>query len=430
MELYDTKIAIVGLGYVGLPLAVAFGKSSVHPVIGFDIDKKKIQNLQKGIDATAELSSKQLKESNIVYSYDPAVLGNANFIIVAVPTPITHDNEPDLRPLESASHLVGQHMTKGTTVVFESTVYPGVTEEVCAPIIEKESKLQCGTDWFVGYSPERINPGDKEHTIEKIVKIVSGMNPEVTKYIAEVYSTVVHAGVHAASSIQVAEAAKVVENIQRDVNIALMNELSIIFEKLGLHTKEVLAAAGTKWNFHHYTPGLVGGHCISVDPYYLTYRVEQKGYRPEIIPASRRINDYMPRHIADIVADGLLTTQKKINESRVLMMGLTFKENIRDTRNSKTRKLIQTLQQKGIQVLGHDPLLSEQEVCSFGVEYAPSIEKIQPVDAIVVCCVHQDFLQLTATDFQHISNGRSVFFDVKGYYDTLRNNSEFLYHSL
>ncbi len=371
-------IAIVGLGYVGLPLAVALAK--YFPVIGFDVNAKRIEELQEGDDRSHEVSFEELKFVQIEYSSDPAVLTRAQFIIVCVPTPIDQYNKPDLYYVESASKLVGKNLSKGVVVVYESTVYPGVTEEVCVPILEKESGLQCGSDFKVGYSPERINPGDKEHTIHRVVKVVSGMDEEALNVVDYVYGKITTT--HRASSIKVAEAAKVIENIQRDLNIALMNEFALIFDRMGINVYDVLNAAGTKWNFHKYHPGLVGGHCIGVDPYYLTYKAEGLGYHPEVILAGRRINDAMHSFYAQKIIKQLLQSGGKT----VLIAGLTFKPNVPDYRNSRVKYLIAELKEYGFTVYGYDPFLEKELVeKEFGVEYVGPFTK---ADVVVIAVEH------------------------------------------
>ncbi|NOQ51765.1 MAG: nucleotide sugar dehydrogenase, partial [Desulfuromonadaceae bacterium] len=355
----NARIAVVGLGYVGLPLAAAFGKKV--DVIGFDIHAEKVKQLEAGYDATGELTSEDLANTHINYTTDPARLKTADFIIVTVPTPIDENNNPDLTPLEMASQTIGQNLKKGAIIVYESTVYPGVTEDICVPILEQASGGKCGGDFKVGYSPERINPGDKVHTVDKIIKVVSGQDEETLETVAQVYELVVMAGVHRASSIKVAEAAKVIENTQRDLNIALINELALIFNKLDIPTQDVLAAAGTKWNFLKFTPGLVGGHCIGVDPYYLTHKAEQIGYLPQVILAGRRINDGMGKYIAENTVKQMIKSGKVIKGSRVLVFGLTFKEDVPDIRNTKVVDIVKELNDYGIEVLIHDPLACPKE---------------------------------------------------------------------
>src|SRR5699024_59903 len=345
----NRKIAVVGLGYVGLPVAVAFGKQ--QKVVGFDINKTRINELKNGYDRTNEVNDEDLKKSNIKFTNEPEELSKADFIIVAVPTPINKNNQPDLTPLIKASETVGKALTQDTIVVYESTVYPGATEEDCVPVLEKFSGLTNGSDFFVGYSPERINPGDKVHTLETITKVVSGQTPEVLEVVAEVYSMVVKAGVHKASSIKVAEAAKVIENTQRDVNIALMNEIAIIFDKVGIDTSEVLDASGTKWNFLNFKPGLVGGHCIGVDPYYLTHKAQELGHHPEVILAGRRINDNMSKYVASNIIKELLKKGIEVQGMTINLLGLTFKENCPDLRNTKVIDIVRELEDYGMNVI-------------------------------------------------------------------------------
>jgi UDP-N-acetyl-D-galactosamine dehydrogenase len=388
----QAKIAVVGLGYVGLPLAAAFGSKA--DVIGLDISAKKIEELKKGIDVTGELTSEDLASTHIDYTNDFSQLKEASFIIVTVPTPIDDHQKPDLNPVISASRSIGQNLCKDSIVVYESTVYPGVTEDVCVPILEAESGLKCGIDFKVGYSPERINPGDKVHTVDKIVKVVSGQDSETLDTVASVYEMVVTAGVHRAECIKVAEAAKVIENTQRDLNIALMNELAIIFGKLGISTRAVLEAAGTKWNFLKFTPGLVGGHCIGVDPYYLTYKAEEIGYNPQVILAGRRINDGIGKHVAEMTIKKLIQADKAVKGARVLILGLTFKEDVPDIRNTKVVDIINELQEYGVEVSVHDPVADPQEShCEYGLELKP-LDKVGHFDAVVLAVAHQDFRSL------------------------------------
>lgn len=421
-------VCVVGLGYVGLPLAVEFAKNGVK-VLGFDVKEKRIEELKKNIDESNELDTKDLAAAPIKYTTNPQSIGQANFVVVAIPTPVNEANEPDLMLVEKASAVIGKNIVKGATVVYESTVYPGVTEDICVPIIEKESGLKCGKDWFVGYSPERVNPGDKEHTTSKIVKIVSGMNKETLERIASVYEIVCKAGVHRAPSIKVAEAAKVFENIQRDVNIALVNELSLICNRLNIHTKDVLAAAGTKWNFLNFRPGLVGGHCVGVDPFYLVSKAESLGYHPQVITAGRRINDYMPEFVAEEVAKSLVQAGKEVNGAKILVMGLTFKENIRDMRNSKITVTISKLKALGVNIIGYDPNLTKQEVKKeFELE---SVDKIDPgYDAIIIGAPHDQFTSMSGAVLKAIK-GKPVIFDVTGiYFQELQGNKDIIYQSL
>ena len=408
-------IAIIGLGYVGLPLAVAFSKKYPQ-VIGFDVDEKKVSSLKKGKSIISELTYEELTCQTLQITSDPLMLQQANILIVAVPTPVDNNQIPDLSFLESASELVGKHIKKGATVVFESTVYPGATEEVCVPLIELHSGLTCGVDWKVGYSPERINPGDKEHTLAKIIKIVSGMDKETTEFLAKVYGKVVQAGIHKAPNIKTAEAAKVIENIQRDLNIALMNELSIIFEKLNLDTKDVLEAAGTKWNFHKYTPGLVGGHCIGVDPYYLTYKAKQLGHQPEVILAGRRINDAMGKRVAGMTIKALNEVGKAANRARVHIFGLTFKENVADPRNSRIVETIQELKRNGVQITASDPLLTGEEIMKHFTISFMNFEQLLEVDAIILATVHNQFKMITL-DQLNTKMQIPILIDIKGFFN-------------
>jgi UDP-N-acetyl-D-galactosamine dehydrogenase len=408
------RIAVVGLGYVGLPLAAAFGKKL--DVLGFEIDKNKVSQLQNGFDATGELSAEDLAETKIDFSTDPNQLQKASFLVVTVPTPIDENNNPDLRPMEAASRAIGQNLKRGSIVVYESTVYPGVTEEICVPILEQESGMRCGVDFKVGYSPERINPGDKVHTVDKIIKVVSGQDAETLETVASVYELVVTAGVHRASSIKVAEAAKVIENTQRDLNIALINELALIFNKLDIPTMDVLEAAGTKWNFLKFTPGLVGGHCIGVDPYYLTHKAEQIGYLPQVILAGRRINDGMGKYVAENTVKQMIKAGKVIKGSRVLVMGLTFKEDVPDIRNTKVVDIVHELQDYGVEVLIHDPWADPEEATH---EYGLTLTKfdaVGKVDAVVYAVGHKAFAEISAADFAKLcgnGNGAGVLIDVK-----------------
>jgi UDP-N-acetyl-D-galactosamine dehydrogenase len=411
----QARIAVVGLGYVGLPLAAAFGHKA--KVIGFDIDERKLAQLRGGFDATGELSAAQLSATEIDYTSDPARLREAQFLIVTVPTPIDGNNKPDLRPIEAASRTIGANLAKGSIVVYESTVYPGVTEEVAVPILEQHSGLQCGIDFKVGYSPERINPGDKVHTVDKIVKVVSGQDAATLETVAQVYELVVTAGVHRASSIRVAEAAKVIENTQRDLNIALMNELALIFGRMGISTREVLAAAGTKWNFLPFTPGLVGGHCIGVDPYYLTFKAEAIGYHPQVILAGRRINDGMGKHVAEQTVKKLIQNDKAVKGARVLVLGLTFKENCPDVRNTKVVDIVSELREYGVEVLVHDPMADAPAARhEYGLELV-DLDGLAPVDGIIWAVAHAAFAKITPRQLKVMcrnGNGAGVVMDVKG----------------
>jgi UDP-N-acetyl-D-galactosamine dehydrogenase len=414
----QAKIAVVGLGYVGLPLAAAFGRKA--DIIGLDVSTKKIEELKKGIDATGELTSEDLAATRIDYTSDISRLKEAAFIIVTVPTPIDDHQKPDLNPVISASHSIGQNLSKGCIVVYESTVYPGVTEDICVPILEADSGLKCGVDFKVGYSPERINPGDKVHTVDKIMKVVSGQDAETLDTVAKVYEMVVTAGVHRAESIKVAEAAKVIENTQRDLNIALMNELSIIFGKLGISTHAVLEAAGSKWNFLKFTPGLVGGHCIGVDPYYLTYKAEEIGYNPQVILAGRRINDGMGKYVAEMTIKKLIQADKAVKGARVLILGLTFKENVPDIRNTKVIDIINELREYEVEVLVHDPIADPEESRrEYGLGLV-SLHDVGQVDGIVLAVAHQAFQEFDAQMLKQMvgnGNGLGAIIDVKSMLD-------------
>jgi UDP-N-acetyl-D-galactosamine dehydrogenase len=394
----DRRICVVGLGYVGLPLAVEFARR--HRVIGFDIDQAKIQELQSGHDRMREVEADELASIHIDYTTDPARIGEAEFVIVCVPTPIDRHNNPDLQLVESASRVVGVHMSRGCVVVFESTVYPGVTEELCLPILEAESHLKCPADFSIGYSPERVNPGDKAHKIPQIIKIVSGWDAPTTDRVEALYASIITAGVHRAPNIRTAEAAKVIENVQRDLNIALVNELAMIFERMGIKTHDVVEAAGTKWNFHKYTPGLVGGHCIGVDPYYLTHKAQELGYHPEIILAGRRLNDNMHRYVVARLVKALNRAGIASSKATILVLGLTFKENCSDDRNSRARQLIDELKEFGCRILACDPWLHDERVRSgFGVEPV-GLEKVRSlleaggVQGVIVAAPHQEFFPL------------------------------------
>jgi len=409
------KIAVVGMGYVGLPLAVAFGKCC--SVIGFDIDAHKIEQLKSGHDATGEVSTDNLRNSPLELTADPAALKQASFFIVTVPTPIDINKNPDLGPVRAASVTVGKYLQAGSIVVYESTVYPGVTEDICIPLLEEHSGLTCGKDFTVGYSPERINPGDKVYTVDKIVKVVSGQDAATLDTVAGVYELVISAGVHRASSIKVAEAAKVIENTQRDLNIALMNELSIIFGKLDISTRDVLAAAGTKWNFLPFTPGLVGGHCIGVDPYYLTHKAEEIGYNPQVILAGRRINDGMGKYVAENTVKNMIRAGKTIKGSRVLVLGLTFKENVPDVRNTRVIDVVKELQEYDIDVVVNDPVADANEALrEYGLELT-ALEKVGPVDAIVLAVGHDAFKSISLHELKGMCRSESahqaVLIDVK-----------------
>ena len=409
----EEKLSLVGLGYVGMPIAVAFAKKI--DVVGFDLNEAKIELYKSGIDPTNEVGDEAIKATTIDFTADETKLRQAKFHIVAVPTPVNDDHTPDLTPVESASRIVGRNLTKGSIVVYESTVYPGVTEEVCVPILEKESGLICGVDFKVGYSPERINPGDKVHRLETITKIVSGMDEETLDVVAKVYELVVEAGVYPAESIKVAEAAKVIENSQRDINIAFMNELSIIFNKMGIDTQAVLKAAGTKWNFLNFYPGLVGGHCIGVDPYYLTYRAEMLGYHSQIILAGRRINDDMGKYVAENVVKNLIAADKPVKNAKVAMLGFTFKENCPDTRNTKIIDIVNELKEYGITPVIADPEADAAEAKHlYGIEFV-DIDSIKDMDAVILAVAHDEFKSLSMEDIAKLfGEGQKVLLDIKG----------------
>jgi UDP-N-acetyl-D-glucosamine/UDP-N-acetyl-D-galactosamine dehydrogenase len=407
------KIGIVGLGYVGLPLAVHLARH--FEVVGFDLKTDRIAELRSGFDRTLEVADADLTAVKINFTSEGEDLGRCRLIIVAVPTPIDEHNNPDLSPLRSASVIVGRHVQKGSCVVFESTVYPGTTEEVCVPLIEMESGLAFGSDFTVGYSPERINPGDKVHTLASIIKIVSGSDAPTADMLVNVYGQVVKAGVHRASSIKVAEAAKVIENTQRDINIALMNELAMIFDIMGIDTLEVLEAAGTKWNFLPFRPGLVGGHCIGVDPYYLTFKAESLGYHPEMILAGRRINDGMGKFIAERAVKLLIHSGKAVKGAKVAILGITFKEDVPDLRNTRVVDIVHELVDFGVEVLVHDPLADSREAKQYYDLELVGLERLQAVDAVVVAVMHKAYIQMGLTGIAGLcANGRPIIVDVKG----------------
>lgn len=409
----EEKLSLVGLGYVGMPIAVAFAKKI--NVVGFDLNAKKIELYQNGIDPTLEVGNDAIRETTVEFTADETKLREAKFHVVAVPTPVKDDHTPDLTPVEGASRILGRNLTKGSIVVFESTVYPGVTEDVCVPILEKESGLKCGVDFKIGYSPERINPGDKVHRLETITKIVSGMDEETLDIVAKVYELVVEAGVHRAESIKVAEAAKVIENSQRDINIAFMNELSIIFNKMGIDTKSVLEAAGTKWNFLKFYPGLVGGHCIGVDPYYLTYKAEMLGYHSQIILSGRRINDDMGKYVAENVVKNLISADKAVKNAKVAILGFTFKENCPDTRNTKLIDIVNELKEYGINPVIADPQADAEEAERlYGITFV-DMATIRDMDAVILAVAHDQFKDLAITDMDaFFGEGKKVLLDLKG----------------
>lgn len=422
MKLYEellekkTKLSLVGLGYVGMPIAVAFAKKI--DVVGYDLNAKKIELYKSGIDPTNEVGNDAIKTTKVEFTADASKLREAKFHIVAVPTPVNADHTPDLTPVEGASEILGRNLTKGSVVVFESTVYPGVTEDVCVPILERESGLKCGVDFKIGYSPERINPGDKVHRLETITKIVSGMDEETLDTVAKVYELVVEAGVYKASSIKVAESAKVIENSQRDINIAFMNELSIIFNKMGIDTLSVLKAAGTKWNFLNFRPGLVGGHCIGVDPYYLTYKAEMLGYHSQIILSGRRINDDMGKYVAESCVKNLIKADKTVKNAKVAILGFTFKENCPDTRNTKIIDIVNELKEYGISPVITDPVADADEAKKlYGVEFV-GMDEVRDMDAVILAVAHKEFESFQMKDIDgFFGAGKKVLLDIKGVLD-------------
>ncbi len=424
MDLYEKllsgeeKLSLVGLGYVGMPIAVAYAKKI--KVVGYDFNAEKVELYKKGIDPTREVGDDAIKETTVEFTADPEKLKECKFHVVAVPTPVNDDHTPDLTPVEGASHTLGKYLTKGSVVVYESTVYPGVTEDICVPILEKESGLKCGVDFKVGYSPERINPGDKVHRLDTITKIVSGMDEETLDTVAKVYELVALAGVYRAQSIKVAEAAKVIENSQRDINIAFMNELSMIFHKMDIDTKSVLEAAGTKWNFLKFFPGLVGGHCIGVDPYYLTYKAEELGYHSQIILSGRRINDDMGKYIAESCVKNLISADIPVKNAKVAILGFTFKENCPDTRNTKVIDIYKELGEYGITPMVVDPQADSDEAKRlYGIEF-DDVTSVKDMDAVIVAVAHEDFKSFSEKDiaaFFNPSHRTKVFLDIKGIYD-------------
>lgn len=431
MSLYEDivngkeKLSLVGLGYVGMPIAVAFARKI--NVVGFDLNAAKIDLYKSGVDPTNEVGDDVIKNTTVEFTADPSKLREAKFHIVAVPTPVNDDHTPDLTPVEGASRILGQNLTKGSIVVFESTVYPGVTEDICVPILEKESGLKCGVDFKIGYSPERINPGDKVHRLETITKIVSGMDEETLNEVAHIYELVVEAGVYRAESIKVAEAAKVIENSQRDINIAFMNELSIIFNKMGIDTKSVLSAAGTKWNFLKFQPGLVGGHCIGVDPYYLTYKAEQLGYHSQIILSGRRINDDMGKYVAENLVKNLIKADIPVKSAKVAILGFTFKENCPDTRNTKVIDIYKELQEYGITPMVVDPAADAAEAKRlYGITFN-TMEDIKEMDAVIVAVSHKQFLTLDKEKVSSLyskAHAKKVLVDIKGIFDRKEYSTE------
>ncbi len=439
MSLYENilsrkqKIAVIGLGYVGLPLAIAFSKRA--SVIGYDINSDKIDLYKKGIDLTKEVGDDAVKNTTVEFTSDEPRLKEAGFFIISVPTPVRSDHTPNLNPVELASRIVGRNLVKGSIVVYESTVYPGVTEEICIPILEKESGMKCGEDFKVGYSPERINPGDKQHRLENIIKVVSGTDEDALDTIAKVYAMIIKAGVYPADSIKVAEAAKVIENSQRDINIAFMNEISMVFNKMNINTKSVLEAAGTKWNFLKFSPGLVGGHCIGVDPYYFTYKAEQLGYHSQIILSGRRINDVMGKYIVENLVKNMIMADLSIKNSKIAILGFTFKENCPDTRNTRVIDIVESLGEYGIVPVVSDPEADALEAKrEYGIDLTP-IEDIKDMDAVVLAVSHNSFLKLSKVYFDKMfkadTKESKVIIDVKGVLNKNEFvNPEYIYWSL
>lgn len=422
----DRRIAVVGLGYVGLPVAVALARHFSH-VVGFDVSKPRIEQLLAGTDASGEVEPEVLGESGLRITGDPALLAECDFYVVAVPTPIDDSKRPDLQPLLGATRLVGEHLSPGDIVVFESTVYPGLTEEICGPALAEVSGLRCGFDFKLGYSPERINPGDKEHRLENVVKVVSGQDAETLEIVAAVYEQVVEAGVHRAGSIRVAEASKVIENIQRDLNIALMNELALIFDRLDIDTREVLEASGTKWNFLRFHPGLVGGHCIGVDPYYLTTKAEQVGFHPDVILAGRRINDSMGEFIARRTVKQMIQARRAVHGARVAVLGLSFKEGVPDIRNSRVPDIVRELADHDVEVVVHDPLADAEEARR---EYGISLQardSLERLDAVVLAVPHPGLADLA---LELVESGVSVLVDVRAAIDPERVPADLRYWRL
>jgi UDP-N-acetyl-D-glucosamine/UDP-N-acetyl-D-galactosamine dehydrogenase len=408
IKIKKEKISVIGLGYVGLPLAISLARFA--DVVGFDISKEKIQQYLDGIDITKEVGNETIKATSAKFTWDEKALRDCKFHIVAVPTPINSDKTPDLKPVIGASKTVGRNLTKGSIVVFESTVYPGVTEDICVPILEQESGLKCGIDFKVGYSPERINPGDKVHRLETIVKVVSGMDKESLEEIANVYEMIIDAGVYKAESIRIAEAAKVIENSQRDINIAFMNELSIIFNKMGIDTKAVLEAAGTKWNFLNFSPGLVGGHCIGVDPYYLTYKAEEMGYHSQIILSGRKINDDMGKYVAENTVKQLIKADRQIKGAKVAIFGITFKENCPDVRNTKVIDIIKELEEYGIKIKIVDPIADKDVLWNEYRINTCSVEEINDMDALIFAVPHNEFSSLNLEDIKKLYRNSSDYY--------------------
>lgn len=410
----EEKVSLIGLGYVGMPIAVAFAKKV--DIIGFDVNRKKVDLYRQGIDPTKEVGNETIKNTTVDFTSEEKRLREAKFHIVAVPTPVNYDHTPDLTPVKSASRTLGRNLTKGSIVVFESTVYPGVTEDICVPILEKDSGLKCGVDFKVGYSPERINPGDKVHRLETITKVVAGMDEETLDIASKVYELVVDVGVHRAESIQVAEAAKVIENAQRDINIAFMNELSIIFNKMSIDTNAVLKAAGTKWNFLKFRPGLVGGHCIGVDPYYLTYKAEQLGYHSQIILSGRKINDDMGKYIAENTVKKMIKANKQIKGSKVAIFGFTFKENTPDVRNTRVIDIIKELKEEyGVDVMVIDPVADKEDLWREYYIESFDVKEVKDVDAVIFAVPHEDFKDIKLEDIRNMYRSTSdIYADMMG----------------
>lgn len=408
----ERRIAVIGLGYVGLPLAVEFGKH--RDVVGFDVNSRRIEELNNGLDSTREVSTEELKSAvSLQLTNDVDKIDNCSIYIVTVPTPITQDNRPDLKPLLSASKTVGKYLSKNDIVIFESTVFPGATEDDCVPILEEYSGLVYNKDFFCGYSPERINPGDKQRTLTKITKVIAASNPKTVKTVNELYSSIIDAGTYVAENIRVAEAAKVIENTQRDLNIALINELAIIFNRLGIDTQSVLNAAGTKWNFLPFRPGLVGGHCIGVDPYYLTHKAESVGYRPEIILAGRRINDGMGSYVANQLVKFMLKKKVHVPDSKVLVLGLTFKEDCPDLRNTRVVDVIKELKDFGCSVSVSDPVADPEEAYKhFGIQLTDTNEELT-YDAIILAVAHKQYKSMTTSQLKQLSHSETVVYDLK-----------------
>lgn len=426
------KISLIGLGYVGLPIAVAFAKKV--QVVGFDLNERKIELYKTGKDPTGEVGEEAIRNTTMEFTSDAEKLREAKFHIVAVPTPVHKDHTPDLNPVKSACRILGQNLSKGSIVVFESTVYPGVTEEICVPLLEEESNLTCGVDFKIGYSPERINPGDKIHRLETVTKIVSGMDQETLEEIGKVYELVVQAGVYKAESIKVAEAAKVIENSQRDINIAFMNELSIIFNKMGIDTKAVLQAAETKWNFLKFKPGLVGGHCIGIDPYYLTYRAEEFGYHSQVILAGRRINDDMGKYVAENLIKNLIKANRTVNGAKVCILGFTFKENCPDTRNTRVIDIYREMKEYGITAQVADEAADALEVKElYHIDIVP-VNQIAECDALIFAVAHDTYKNMKKEDINRLYNSQKkpkVIMDLKGIFDKgLYQEQEYIYWSL